>query len=84
MNGSKVKGCLREWLRTHNKFDDLGPIPDDQDLILHRVVDSLQFVEFVLYIEELSGRNIDGETIDLEQFRTLANIWQSWFACPSS
>jgi acyl carrier protein len=79
MSPETVKEGLREWLREHSRSDDLGPIPGDQDLITNRVVDSLHFVEFVLFVEEKSGNNIGTEGLDLEKFRTLDTIYDCWF-----
>jgi acyl carrier protein len=66
---------LREWLIAHNK--DLTPdtLTLDYDLIEARAVDSLSSLEFVLYIEELSGQELDMTALkDTDNFRTLRSI----------
>jgi acyl carrier protein len=46
----------------------------DDDLIDSRAIDSLAFVDFIFFLEELGGRPIDPEELDVEDFRTLRVI----------
>lgn len=80
MSEAEVKRRLRAWLAERAREPLAGEIADDYDLILHRAVDSLRFVEFVLFVEELSGRRIEPDAIRLDDFRTLDGIWRCWFA----
>ena len=61
-----------EWLLARNP--ELDTIPDDLDLIENRVIDSLDFMEFVFVLEEVTGRAnlLDGVSVDA--FRTRAAI----------
>ncbi|CAM5362459.1 acyl carrier protein [Streptomyces abikoensis] len=68
---------VRNWLLA--KHPERTAIAPDEDLIKARLVDSLSFVEFVLTVEEASGTEIDHETIDLEDFRTLEAIERKYF-----
>jgi acyl carrier protein len=52
---------------------------DTDDLIDCGLIDSLRFMDFVLLIEELSGRPIPLDDLDIEQFRTIDNINKSFF-----
>jgi acyl carrier protein len=61
------------------KHPDRGSIDPAEDLIANRLVDSLSFMEFLFLIEQESGRSIDVDEIDLEQFRTLKAIEQTFF-----
>jgi acyl carrier protein len=47
---------LRAWLL--EKHPDLDTIDDDLDLFEHKIIDSLNFVEYILIIEELIDREI--------------------------
>ncbi len=67
-----------EWIRA--RHPDVGAIDPDLDLIEHRYVDSLGLLEFIALIEQLTGRRIDLETVDLDSFRSLANLERSYFA----
>lgn len=61
-----------DWLQLRN--DGLGDIPHDLDLIDNRLIDSLSFMEFILLLESLIGRDIPVEELDIDQFRTLKAI----------
>ncbi|MDT0262728.1 hypothetical protein [Jatrophihabitans lederbergiae] len=63
---------LKDWiLKRHPERDD---IPADYDLIENRLIDSLTFVEFVFLLEQVSGRSIDMETLNVDDFRKLEVI----------
>lgn len=47
---------LRDWLLEKNP--DLDTIDDDLDLFESKLIDSINFVEFILIIEELIDREI--------------------------
>lgn len=48
---------IKDWiLKRHPDRDD---IPAELDLIEHRLIDSLSFVEFVFHLEQISGRPIE-------------------------
>ena len=51
----------------------------DENLIETRLVDSLSFIELIYVIEAASGIEIDFDTIDLEDFQTLAAIDKAFF-----
>ena len=55
---------------------DLAP---DTDIIETRVLESLQVVEFILHLEQLSGRTILAEDLDPNTLRTLESIYESFF-----
>jgi acyl carrier protein len=51
----------------------------DYDLIDNRVLDSVTFVEFILLVEEHSGREISIDTVSREDFRTVESIRKRFF-----
>ncbi|MCD9903577.1 4'-phosphopantetheinyl transferase superfamily protein [Streptomyces sp. MT29] len=69
---------VRDWiLGRHPERTELAA---DVDLIESRLVDSLAFVELVYTIEDAAGVEIDFDTIDIEDFQTLATIEKAFFA----
>jgi acyl carrier protein len=68
---------VKDWILS--KHPERSDIPDDLDVIETRLVDSLSFVEFVFVIEQASGHEIDTESLDLDQLRTLRAIERSFF-----
>lgn len=72
---------LREWLMARNKDLTRDALSLDFDLIEARAVDSLSSLEFVLFIEELSGREMDMAVLkDTENFRTLRSICNAFLS----
>lgn len=72
---------LREWLTARNKDLTRDALSVDFDLIEARAVDSLSSLEFVLFIEELSGREIDMAALKhTENFRTLRSIYNAFLS----
>lgn len=63
-----------DWLLERNP--DREGIPEDLDLIENRLIDSLGFMEFLLLLEDLIGRELQLDQIDVDQFRTLRSINQ--------
>ncbi|MGH3164700.1 MAG: acyl carrier protein [Trebonia sp.] len=73
--------ALRGWILSRNpELHDLDP---DTDIIESRIIDSLQFVEMLLYVEELRGAEIDEETLNIEFFRTLNQIDRNFLSALS-
>ncbi|MEV6548988.1 acyl carrier protein [Streptomyces sp. NPDC051597] len=68
------------WIsRRHPEAGGIGP---EDDLIESRLVDSLGFLEFIVLIERLSGRPVDIENLDLDDFRSLSRIERAFFSGP--
>ncbi|MEV0410660.1 acyl carrier protein [Streptomyces sp. NPDC050448] len=61
-----------DWLRERNPT--VQEIPEDLDLIENRLIDSLGFMEFILLLEDLIGRELQLDQIDVNQFRTLRSL----------
>ncbi|QCO00279.1 acyl carrier protein (plasmid) [Azospirillum argentinense] len=68
---------LKAFIVSKNK--KLTDIDPDFDIIENRLIDSLQFIEFVYLIQELSGRSIALDKIDLDHFKNLNTIRQEYF-----
>ena len=69
---------LRAWIISHRQ--GLAHVDEDTDIIENRLIDSLQFVTFVLFIEELRGRVLSADETKLENFRTLRIMGERLFA----
>ncbi|HTK67079.1 MAG TPA: acyl carrier protein [Pseudonocardia sp.] len=67
---------LRTWVIERNP--EVAQLDADTDIIETRIVNSLQFVELMLYVEELCGRELGADEVNLEAFRTLRSIEKSF------
>lgn len=71
---------VRTWILQRNPElgeDDVAP---ETDIIESRIVDSLQFVELVLHIEDLRGEMLQSMDVDLNSFRTLKDIERNFLS----
>jgi acyl carrier protein len=78
MRGSVVDR-LRAWLRQRNPALGDGDLDLDRDLIDTRALDSLSSLDFILFIEELAGCEIDtsapGASMSLRTLRTIRDTY---------
>lgn len=73
-NGAAI-GRVKSWLCERKpELRELGDLDPDYDLIENRVVDSLTFLDFVFFLEELVGRELETGPENMPSFRTLRAI----------
>ncbi|HET9382958.1 MAG TPA: phosphopantetheine-binding protein [Streptomyces sp.] len=70
--------AVKNWLLA--KHEDRTDIAPDEDLIESRLVDSLSFVDFVFLIQEAGDVEIDLDSLDINDVRTLATIEKRFLA----
>jgi acyl carrier protein len=63
---------IKQWLLDKNP--ELNDIDMNIDILNNRLIDSLQFMTFLLFIEEVRGQKIPADHIALENFQTLRAI----------
>jgi acyl carrier protein len=68
---------LKRFLRKNNKVS--SDISDTDDLIETGILDSLRFLDFIHVIEEESGKTIDVDNLNIDDFRTMARIIEVYF-----
>ncbi|MFD4372875.1 acyl carrier protein [Streptomyces sp. NPDC058486] len=67
------------WIQEKNPGLD-GPIDADEDLIEARLIDSMDFLEFIDLLEDISGTSIDLQEVTIDDFRTLARVRDRFLA----
>lgn len=65
---------IMEWIVRKNPDIDFLEITDETDLIEKRLIDSLQFVEFILFLEEITGEQVYTSEFKIDSIRTLQII----------
>lgn len=63
---------VRVWLLARNP--EVAAIDWDEDLIDSRLIDSLDFPQLILFLEELAGRELELTAENVVGFRTLRGI----------
>ncbi len=75
-----AKQVLKTWLRENARSP--ATIGDDTPLLAQRLITSLQVMELVLLIEELSGTPIDAALLEPGSFRDVNTICVKFFQTP--
>ena len=65
---------IRKWLLARERNATLTNIDMDMDLIESRVLDSLEFLNFVHLLEEITNRELEIDAQSANVFRTLRSI----------
>jgi acyl carrier protein len=65
---------VKSWLLRRKPELQETDLDLDLDLIENRVIDSLGFIDFVFFLEELTGRELQANTESVNSFRTLRAI----------
>ena len=78
-NRAPVFAALCAWLFHANADAVTLSLEPDTDIIESRILDSLQVVEFILFLEEQTGRAILAEDLNPDTLRTLASIYRCYF-----
>ncbi|MBL8300687.1 MAG: hypothetical protein JNN30_20295 [Rhodanobacteraceae bacterium] len=69
---------LRQWLL--QRHPHLSSIDDSLDLFENKLIDSINFVEYILIIEELIGREIPFANDLVARTATLRRVWENFLA----
>lgn len=72
MTGDARLASVKDWLL--GRKPELSDLDLDFDLIENRVIDSLSFLEFVFFLEELTGRELQTTAETVNAFRSLQSI----------
>lgn len=63
---------VKDWLLSRKP--ELSDLDEDFDLIENRVIDSLSFLEFLFFLEQLTGRELQATAETVGAFRSLHTI----------
>lgn len=76
---SALHDQIRTWILARNKrLASTLTLTPDFDLLDNRLVDSLGFVDFILFLEDVTGVELrDAARASADSFRTLAAIEQT-------
>jgi acyl carrier protein len=74
-NTHEVMAQIKAWLLARRpEIQDIAP---DFDIIENRVIDSLSFTEFIIFLEEVSGQDVEIDAGSVNTFRTLRAIQEN-------
>jgi len=81
MNLESFTVSVREFIIQRDPKLSEVDIREDTDLIDNRLIDSLTFVEFLLFLEDKFDRPVQVESGNLSAFRSITTIYQ-WLSTP--
>ena len=79
-----LSGLIKEWVIKNHKGYEIGApcFTDNDDLLANGALDSMGFVELLVYVESMTGKQIDLTDLDPNEFtsikglsRSLLNSW---------
>lgn len=76
---TEIKNALRNWIvETNNKIQP-EQLSDETPIIEQRIITSLQVMDLIFFIEKLSDRSIDVESMKVGVFRNINAIYDNFF-----
>lgn len=80
LDETAVKRRLREFVVERSGRVHADEVADDTPLLERRILSSLQVLDLILLIEELSGRALDASRLKPGVFRDVNTIFRNFFA----
>ncbi|MGE3636731.1 MAG: hypothetical protein AB7P00_42910 [Sandaracinaceae bacterium] len=80
MDEAKIRAELKTWILEHAKSRPEGAVTDQTPILETGLLSSLDVVEFVLFIEELRGEEVDTDELEPEVFTSIDTLWEGFFA----
>lgn len=76
-DGDAIVDRLRAWIISNNESAEGMGL--DTDIVENKLIDSLNFINFLVLVEELRGGEIPYDEVEVERFRTLRAIRTHFF-----
>lgn len=80
MQEQEVRAKLRDWIAKHAKKPLAADFNDETPVLELGILSSLDVVEFVLFIENLRGDEVDADNIEPEAFTNINTLHSAFFA----
>jgi acyl carrier protein len=75
----EIKADLKNWIVETNGKIQPEQLGDETPIIEQRIVTSLQVMDLIFYIEKLSGKSIEVESLKVGVFRNINTIYDNFF-----
>ena len=76
MNQEQFVELLAEWFRANKQTSNDLKITADTELLGSGLLDSFDFLDVIVYIENKTGKKIDLSVADPNQFSLVSGLWQ--------
>lgn len=79
MTEAEVRQALRDWVIKTSKKIALDELDDNTPIVEQRIISSLQIMDLILFIEKLSKKSIDVESLKPGVFKNIDSIYHNFF-----
>jgi acyl carrier protein len=76
---AEIKQALRDWIVGTNGKIRAEELNDETPIIEQRIISSLQVMDLIFFIERLSNRSIEVESLKVGVFRNVDAIYDNFF-----
>ena len=77
----ELSGQIKEWITRTRNGQSLTAVKvevrEDMDLIASGVLDSIGFIELLVYVESITGNKIDLSDLDPDEFTSIKGLSRS-------
>jgi len=75
----ETRQAIRDWIiKKNGKISD-RELNDQSAIIEQRIITSVQILDLILFLEDLSGKQIDVKNLKKGVFRNIDAIYQNFF-----
>ena len=75
----EIRDALRAWIVKTNGKIQHDQLDDETPIIEQRIITSLQVMDLILFLEKLSNRSIEVDTLKVGVFRNINSIYDAFF-----
>jgi len=79
MSENEIKSQIKEWLISKSKNEEAAKMTNDTKIIGERVITSLQIMDLMLFMEQLSKKRLDPEDLKPGIFSTINQIYETYY-----
>lgn len=76
---AEIKQALREWIAKTSGKIDAQSLSDRTPIIERRIISSLQVMDLILFLEQLSDRPVEIDQLKPGVFRDIDSIYSGFF-----
>jgi acyl carrier protein len=76
---TEIREALREWIVKTNGKIQPEQLDDETPIIEQRIISSLQVMDLIFFIEKLSNKSIEVESLKVGVFRNINAIYDTFF-----
>lgn len=75
----EIRKALRDWIVKTNGKIRPEELTDETPIIEQRIISSLQVMDLLLFLEQLTGKSVDVEKLKPGIFQNVDTLYESFF-----